>query len=386
MVYKRYRGRRLKPGDKEWNKGKWVVEFMLKGNRVLRAVPHARNKREAEEEQRKIQSQIDGGSYSSKSALFSEFIDNEYLPWAEVNKKSHADDRRRAKLLKDFFGNERLRNIAPYRIEKFKSSLIGVKTVRGTPRSEPTINRYLALGSRIFSLARVNGLVQTNPFSHVRKFEEGGKRERFLTYDEQARLMKVLVGDLEYLRAPVIVSLGTGLRKSELLSLKAGEINFQQLPIFYRVKGRDLTIRPDCLLVAKSKNKESRIIPMNHEVCEILIAVVADAKPDDAIFTFSRNGVSSSTIKSGFEIACNRAEITYGLTRVGGLTWHGLRHTFATRLREQGVHPFDIKELMGHKTLSVTANYAHGTPDAMRRAVNRLNSSSARVVEFRAAG
>ena len=30
MVYKRYKGRRLKPGDKEWNKGKWIVEFMLR--------------------------------------------------------------------------------------------------------------------------------------------------------------------------------------------------------------------------------------------------------------------------------------------------------------------------------------------------------------------
>ena len=30
MVYKRYKGRRLKPRDREWNKGKWVVEFMLK--------------------------------------------------------------------------------------------------------------------------------------------------------------------------------------------------------------------------------------------------------------------------------------------------------------------------------------------------------------------
>ena len=39
MVYKRYKGRRLKSRDREWNKGKWVVEFMLKGNRVLRAVP-----------------------------------------------------------------------------------------------------------------------------------------------------------------------------------------------------------------------------------------------------------------------------------------------------------------------------------------------------------
>ncbi len=386
MVYKRYKGRRLRPRDKEWNKGKWVVEFMLKGNRILRAVPHARNKTEAEEEQRKIQSQIDGGFYCSTPALFSEFVDNEYLPWAEANKKSHADDRRRVKLLKNFFGNERLRNIAPYRIEKFKSSLIGVKTVRGTPRSESTINRYLALGSRILSLARINGLINTNPFSHVRKFEEGGQRERFLTYEEEGRLMEVLTGDLEFLRVPVVVSLGTGLRKSELLSLKVGEINFGQLPIFYRVNGRDLTIRPGCLLVAKSKNKETRVMPMNQEVHEALKAVVADAPAGDSVFTFSGNGVSTATIKRGFEIACTRAEITYGLTRVGGLTWHGLRHTFATRLREQGVHPFDIKELMGHKTLSVTANYAHGTPEAMRGAVNRLRGTPARVVEFRAAG
>ncbi len=187
--------------------------------RILRAVPHARNKTEAEAEQRKIQSQIDGGFYCSTPALFSEFVDNEYLPWAEANKKSHADDRRRAKVLKNFFGNERLRNIAPYRIEKFKSSLIGVKTVRDTPRSESTINRYQALGSRILSLAGINGVIKA------------------------------------------------------------------------------------------------------------LKAVVADAPAGDSVFMFSRNGVSTATIKRGFEIACTRAEITYGLTRVGGLTWHGLRHT-----------------------------------------------------------
>jgi len=45
----------------------------------------------------------------------------------------------------------------------------------------------------------------------------------------------------------------------------------------------------------------------------------------------------------------------------------------------------NIKELMGHKTLSVMANYAHGTPESMRGAVNQLRGTLARVVEFRAA-
>src|SRR6266540_469091 len=301
MVYKRFRGRRLQVGDKDWNKGKWVVEFMLKGNRVLKALPFAQNKRDAEEEQRKLQSQIDGGSYISKPALFSEFVENEYLPWAVANKRSYADDRRRCKLLKDFFGNGQMRNILPFRVEKFKASLFGKTTVRGTPRSGSTINRYLALGSRIFSLARVNGMVNDNPFSHVRKLEEGGKRERYLTRVEEMRLMEVLTGDLEHLRAPVIVSIGTGVRKSELLSLKVGEINFGPFPIFYRVSGRDLTIPPGCLLVAKSKNKESRAIPMNLQVDATLRAVVAKAEDHESVFAFARNGVSCSTIKSGFE-------------------------------------------------------------------------------------
>ncbi len=97
-----------------------------------------------------------------------------------------------------------------------------------------------------------------------------------------------------------------------MLSLKVDEINFGQLPVLYRVNGRDLTIRPGCLLVAKSKNKETRVIPMNQEVHEALKAAVADAPAGDSVFMFSRNGVSTATIKRGFEIACTRAEITYG--------------------------------------------------------------------------
>lgn len=384
MVYKRYRGKKLKSGATNWARASWVVEFMLKGNRVLRAVPQAKTRRDAEEEERKLQNQIDSGSYCAKPVLFSEFVDTYYLPWAEVNKKSYADDRRRVELLKAFFGNERMRNTLPFRVEKFKASLVGKTTVRGTPRSGSTINRYLALGSRIFSLARVNGMVNSNPFSHVRKLEEGGKRQRYLTRVEETRLMEVLTDDLNFLRAPVIVSIGTGLRKSELLSLKVGEINFGQFPIFCRVNGRDLTIPPGCLLVAKSKNKESRTIPMNPQVDAALRIGVGNAKDHESVFSFSGNGVSCSTIKDGFELACNRAGITYGLTRVGGLTWHGLRDTFATCLRESGAHPFTIKDLMGHKTLSITAGYAHGTPEGMRQAVNRMSQPPAQVVELRA--
>ena len=59
-------------------------------------------------------------------------------------------------------------------------------------------------------------------------------------------------------------------------------------------------------------------------------------------------------------------------TKAGGITWHDLRHTFATRLHGEKVHELDIMELLGHSSLGVTAGYAHGTPTVIQSAVDKL--------------
>ncbi|MFN2513965.1 MAG: tyrosine-type recombinase/integrase, partial [Pyrinomonadaceae bacterium] len=76
---------------------------------------------------------------------------------------------------------------------------------------------------------------------------------------------------------------------------------------------------------------------MNALVRAALVEAMQDAQPDALIFTFEQNGVSRATIRRGFAEACKRAGIVYGLTKSGGLTWHDLRHTFATRLRAENV-------------------------------------------------
>jgi integrase len=57
--------------------------------------------------------------------------------------------------------------------------------------------------------------------------------------------------------------------------------------------------------------------------------------------------LDSETIRSGFASACKKAEITCGQTKAGGITWHDLRHTFATSLRGERVHELDIMQLLG---------------------------------------
>jgi len=51
---------------------------------------------------------------------------------------------------------------------------------------------------------------------------------------------------------------------------------------------------------------------------------------------------------------------------------HSLRHTYGTRLGESGADAFTIMRLMGHSSVTVSQRYVHPTPEALERAVERL--------------
>jgi site-specific recombinase XerD len=54
------------------------------------------------------------------------------------------------------------------------------------------------------------------------------------------------------------------------------------------------------------------------------------------------------------------------------VTWHTLRHTFASRLLDRGVDIVTVKELLGHSTVLVTMGYLHPNLDAKKQAVAKL--------------
>ena len=55
------------------------------------------------------------------------------------------------------------------------------------------------------------------------------------------------------------------------------------------------------------------------------------------------------------------------------MTWHTLRHTFASRLVNRGVDIVTVKELLGHSSISVTMRYAHTNIEGKRVAVEKLD-------------
>ena len=82
--------------------------------------------------------------------------------------------------------------ISPILVEKYKRDRRASKTVRGTERAPSTVNRELELLSKVFSLAIDQGLAIHNPCQKVKRFREDNERNRYLSDEEEPRLLSVL--------------------------------------------------------------------------------------------------------------------------------------------------------------------------------------------------
>ena len=72
-------------------------------------------------------------------------------------------------------------------------------------------------------------------------------------------------------------------------------------------------------------------------------------------------------LKRAFEIARENAGLA-------DFRFHDLRHTFATRLVQNGVDLYRVQLLLGHKTHIMTQRYAHHYPESLRGAVKVLEN------------
>ncbi|HKS26727.1 MAG TPA: tyrosine-type recombinase/integrase [Pyrinomonadaceae bacterium] len=358
-VYKRYKGKYLKPNDPDWDKGTWIVQFVLRGHSVKEAIPEARTRKQAEQVETQIRQAIFDRKYNKASAVtrFSDFFDNVFLPWAKENKRSWKDDEQRGVLLKEFFKDSPIRDITPIRIEAYKSALRKTDSKYKRPFAPSTINRYLQVLSRVLSMAFENGIIDSNPMERVNRLREPEPRERFLNQyaeDEEERLINALVAYGEHMVALVELDLEVGMRLGELLNAKWADVV------------------GDVIFVMQTKNDKPRIIPLTKRAIEILRGLRQDAPDEERIFDPKRTGRRRRQLMACFQAAIQSAGLS-------DFHFHDLRHTFATRLRAANVHPYDIADLLGHsvpdgetRSTRVTRGYAHGVPQRLRDAVNSL--------------
>jgi len=236
---------------------RWYFDFMIRRFRYRGAIPEARTKWQAEKAETKIRLEAYENRYggSSGDKLLSEFVEKTYLPWSRANKRSCRDDELHTKVICDFFAGRTFNQISPLLIEKFKKQRRESVTRYERQRAPASVNRELASLSRIFSLAIDNGIVDTNPCRKVRKLRENNERKRYLTQDEEGRLMAALTARRAHLRPLILMAINTGMRRGELLSLAWRNVDFQRSVIH----------------VTNTKTGRDRDVPMNSEVRSILL-------------------------------------------------------------------------------------------------------------------
>ena len=330
----------------------WYFDVRINGVRNRQVIPNARTRKQAEQAEIAFRQELFEARFNPQPEevpLLSDFIDEHFLPWSRANKRSWYADEWRSEPLKQFFEGKRLDEINPLLIEKFKSKEREKTTRRGGKQSPASVNRKIELLSRILSMAVDYGMIQSKPCQRVRKFQLNNRRERYLSVEEETRLMGMLFGRRAYLRPIVILALNTGMRRGEILNLEWWQIDFSS----------------NRLIVTKTKSGKPRHIPMNKIVRETLLELKESSKGKYVFESQKNPGHPIHDPKKAFKSALKDAGVE-------NFRFHDLRHTAGTRLAEAGADAFTIKDILGHASIQTSAIYVHATDERKRRAVSAL--------------
>ncbi|MGW0435853.1 tyrosine-type recombinase/integrase [Micromonospora sp. NPDC003197] len=245
------------------------------------------------------------------------------------------------------------------------------------PRAAASIYRAWSTWNSFFTFLVADGIVPGNPMPAVGKPKVATPLPKPLRgEDTPEQLLTAVSRDDQRQRHPwperdlavLALALCAGLRLSELLSLRVGSL-----------AGRPGERRVEVL----GKGGHPRVIPIEPELDEVLTGYLdsrrrrfgARSVVRDSALLVDRHG--ESLRRGGLQYLVDSCYRRAGIAdRVPkGARLHALRHTFATRLAEDGASASEIMRLLGHSSLATSQNYIDVTAGQQRAAVraNRTN-------------
>jgi len=229
-----------------------------------------------------------------------------------------------------------------------RQSRHGAKTTVG-PR---TLNCDLACLIRVLNHAVVDGHIDKNPLAGTKKLREPTRPRRYLTKAELA----LLIAHAEPKFKPLLLAaIYTGARKGELTALRWRDVDFES--------GKIALFRPkvgncDYVDLHPALAEELRRVRKERE----------DPAADEHVF-LSWFGTPWVDIRKSWNIALKGA----GLLGREGITFHSLRHSFATHFLEGGGSVTDLMTQLGHSKLETTQIYAASISGRRRATVMAMD-------------
>lgn len=307
-----------------------------------------------------------------------EFIEKEYKPWIETQKKSGQKTYNRIRrCFFQKFGKKLLDELDPYAFEKWRTQRLkdNIKAA--------TINKDMALIKASLSKAAQWKIIDNNPLAAIKAIKTDSLAiVRFWDKDEVKRLRSALderekkiqlarnqankwrqergyplLPDLsqkffaDHLKPMVLISMNTGIRKGELFNLRWQDVDFDKAII--------------TITGASAKSGKTRHIPLNTEALDTLYKWANNHKTITTDIVFQSNGKRFDNVTRAWKNLLQSAKID-------NFRWHDMRHHFASKLVMAGVDLNTVRELLGHSDLKMTLRYAHLAPEHKAQAVATL--------------
>ena len=244
-------------------------------------------------------------------------------------------------------------------LEAFVRSLM---TSGLSPRS---VARSVACIRGFYKFITAEQKLAQNPADDLRSPRAWQTLPKFLSLEDVDRLLaQPDVSTPRGLRDKALIELlyATGLRVTELISLRAGDLHMD-----------------DGYLTCVGKGDKQRMVPMGHDAATWVRRYIGDGRPallkkrsSPWLFINARDGGALSRI--GFWKVLKEYGKRAGLP--GGLSPHVLRHSFATHLLERGADLRMIQVMLGHADLSTTQIYTHVLEARLKAVYDRFHPRS----------
>ena len=261
--------------------------------------------------------------------------------------------------VKPLIGRLTVRSLTAADIERMKADIIAGKTAR--PRNgrggnvtggAATAARTMGMLGTILEYARTSlKIIKENPARGLKKPPDR-KQRRFLNFKEITKLGQSmrdaeLVGENPTGLAAIRLLLLTGLRRMEVLALRREWVDSQAR----------------CIRFEDTKSGP-QLRPIGSEAVRLIDAQRGSDR-SGWVFPTAHGGGHLVGLPKILERICNRA-------RLGGVTIHVLRHSFAATAAEMGFSELTIAGLLGHSVPGITARYAHVPDSALVSAADRV--------------
>jgi len=319
-------------------KTRYLVQIRRKGcppiNRTFSRKETARSwaaEVETELERGRLLERLQGAERTLGEAI--DRYEEEVLPGAMKSHELRRDKRAHLKFWSDALGRATpLAQVTPARISEARSRLLR-RRICGA-----TTNRYLTALSSVLSVAAGEWeWIESNPCRRVKRAKESPGRLRILSEEERDQLLEATKASSNRRLYPLtLFALATGARQGELLGLRWEDVDVVNL----RATLHD------------TKNSETRTIRFPGISGTVLRELAKVQSIGGYVFGVSKKRPAFP--RKAWADAVEAAELE-------GVVFHTLRHTAASYMAMSGASLIELKEFMGHRSLSQVQRYAHLT-------------------------